>query len=169
MSFSSLNLGAPLLRAIENLGFSEPTEIQRQAIPVLMTGRDLMASAQTGTGKTAAFVLPALQRLLAPSDARGIGPRILVLTPTRELATQVEENVRELGRFSRPVTTSVVGGVPYPPQIRVLSRPVDILVATPGRLMDHMERGRIDFGRLELLVLDEADRMLDMGFLDDVR
>ncbi|MGE0081434.1 MAG: DEAD/DEAH box helicase [Thiohalomonadaceae bacterium] len=169
MSFASLNLGAPLLRAIENLGFTEPTEIQRRAIPVLMEGRDLMASAQTGTGKTAAFVLPALQRLLVPSAARGIGPRVLVLTPTRELATQVEENIREFGRFSRPVTASVVGGVPYPPQIRALSRPVDILVATPGRLMDHMERGRIDFSRLEMLVLDEADRMLDMGFLDDVR
>jgi len=169
LSFSALNLGAPLLRAIEALGFSEPTEIQRQAIPVLLDGRDLMASAQTGTGKTGAFTLPALQRLLTPSTLRGIGPRVLVLTPTRELATQVEENIREFGKFSRPVTVSVVGGVPYPPQIRALSRPVDILVATPGRLMDHMERGRIDFSRLEMLVLDEADRMLDMGFLDDVR
>jgi superfamily II DNA/RNA helicase len=169
LSFSALNLGAPLLRAIETLGFTEPTEIQRQAIPVLLDGRDLMASAQTGTGKTAAFVLPALQRLLAPSDARGIGPRVLVLTPTRELATQVEQNIREFGKVSRPVTVSLVGGVPYPPQIRALARPVDMLVATPGRLMDHMDRGRIDFSRLEMLVLDEADRMLDMGFLDDVR
>lgn len=169
MSFASLKLGAPLLRAIADLGFTEPTAIQRQAIPVLLEGRDLMASAQTGTGKTAAFVLPALQRLLVPGTVRGIGPRVLVLAPTRELATQVEENIRQFGRYSRPVTVSLVGGVPYPPQNRALSRPVDFLVATPGRLMDHMARGRIDFSRLEMLVLDEADRMLDMGFLDDVR
>jgi superfamily II DNA/RNA helicase len=170
LSFDSLNLGAPLMRAIDACGFREPTEIQRQAIPVLLEGHDLMASAQTGTGKTAAFVLPALQRLMdSRPRAGGHGPRVLVLAPTRELAGQVQANIREMGRFSRPVAESVVGGVPYPPQMRALSRPMDILVATPGRLMDHMERGRVDFSRLEMLVLDEADRMLDMGFVDAVR
>jgi len=169
LSFDSLKLGAPLMRAINACGFNEPTDIQRQAIPVLLEGRDLMASAQTGTGKTAAFVLPALQKLSHPSRGNGHGPRMLILAPTRELAGQVEANIRELGRFSRPVSANVVGGVPYPPQMRALSKPLDILVATPGRLMDHMERGRVDFSRLETLVLDEADRMLDMGFVDAVK
>jgi superfamily II DNA/RNA helicase len=169
LSFESLNLGAPLLRAIETCGFTAPTEIQSQAIPVVLEGRDLMASAQTGTGKTAAFVLPALQRLLTPSTKPGNGPRVLVLAPTRELATQVENNIRSLSQGMRITAVSLVGGVPYPPQIRALGRPVDFLVATPGRLMDHMERGRVDLSRLELLVLDEADRMLDMGFVDAVR
>ncbi|BCO31880.1 ATP-dependent RNA helicase RhlE [Thiohalobacter sp. COW1] len=168
MSFDSLNLNSELLRAIEACGFTEPSEIQRQAIPVALAGRDLMASAQTGTGKTAAFVLPVLQRLATPARSRGHGPRVLVLTPTRELAGQVEANIRELGRFSRIVSGSVVGGVPYPPQMRLLGKPLDLLVATPGRLMDHMERGRVDFSRLEVLILDEADRMLDMGFVDAV-
>jgi len=128
-----------------------------------------MASAQTGTGKTAAFVLPALQRLQAPARLRGHGPRVLVLTPTRELAQQVGNNIAQLGQFSRVRSGSVVGGEPYPSQIRMLSRPLDLLVATPGRLMDHMERSRVDLGRVELLVLDEADRMLDMGFIDAVK
>jgi superfamily II DNA/RNA helicase len=169
LSFASLNLDAQLLRAIESCGFSAPTEIQSQAIPVVLQGRDLMASAQTGTGKTAAFVLPALQRLLTPAAKSGNGPRVLILAPTRELAAQVEQNIRSLSQGMRVSTATLVGGVPYPPQIKALSRPVDMLVATPGRLMDHMERGRVDFSRLELLVLDEADRMLDMGFLDAVR
>jgi len=169
LSFAALNLGAPLLRAIETCGFTAPTEIQSKAIPVVLAGRDLMASAQTGTGKTAAFVLPALQRLLTPAPKSGKGPRVLVLAPTRELATQVEDNIRSLSQGMRVTAVSLVGGVPYPPQIRALGRPVDILVATPGRLMDHMERGRVDLTRLELLVLDEADRMLDMGFVDAVR
>jgi superfamily II DNA/RNA helicase len=156
------------MRAIERSGFSEPTEIQRQAIPLALEGRDLMASAQTGTGKTAAFVLPALQRLLGPAKAAGVGPRVLVLTPTRELATQVSDAIRQFGQFTRLSSGAVVGGMPYPPQQRLLRQPLDLLVATPGRLMDHMERGRVDFSRLELLVLDEADRMLDMGFVDAV-
>ncbi|NIR85571.1 MAG: DEAD/DEAH box helicase [Gammaproteobacteria bacterium] len=169
MSFESLHLNPDLLRAVRACGFSEPTDIQRQAVPVALAGRDLMASAQTGTGKTAAFILPVLQRLATPSAVRGVGPRALVLTPTRELAAQVEENIRLLGRFSRIVSGSVVGGMPYPPQIRMLAKPMDLLVATPGRLMDHMERGRVKLSRVEVLILDEADRMLDMGFIDAVR
>ena len=168
MSFKELNLNAQLLKAIDATGFSEPTEIQRKAIPEVLAGRDLMASAQTGTGKTAAFVLPALERLLTPSNVHGRGPRVLVLTPTRELAMQVNDNIRTFSRFARFNTGTVVGGMAYPPQIRMLNKPLDLLVATPGRLMDHMEQGRIDFSRLEILVLDEADRMLDMGFVDAV-
>lgn len=169
MSFENLKLNAKLLKAVTESGFTTPTDIQREAIPAILEGRDVMASAQTGTGKTAAFVLPALQRLLDPPKNTGKGPRVLVLTPTRELAMQVNENIRQFGRFSRYTNGTVVGGMPYPPQIKLLSRPLDLLVATPGRLMDHMESGRIDFSRLEILILDEADRMLDMGFLDAVK
>ncbi len=169
MSFETLKLDPKLLRAIEASGFTAPTDIQRQAIPVILSDRDLMASAQTGTGKTAAFVLPTLQRLLTPSSKRGRGPRVLVLTPTRELAMQVNDNISQLGRFCRLTTGSVVGGMAYPPQIRMLKKPLDLLVATPGRLMDHMEQGYVDFSRLEVLILDEADRMLDMGFVDAVK
>ena len=169
MLFKELNLSENLLRAIEKCGYNEATAIQEQAIPVVLDGHDLMASAQTGTGKTAAFVLPALQKFATPSSKKGNGPRMLVLTPTRELAMQVSENVSQFGRFSQIVAGSIVGGMAYPPQIKMLRRPLDILVATPGRLMDHMEQGRIDFSRLEILVLDEADRMLDMGFIDDIR
>ena len=168
-SFDALQLHPLLLKAAAASGFTAPTAIQQQAIPEVLSGRDLMASAQTGTGKTAAFVLPALQRLLTPASARGRGPRVLVLTPTRELAMQVTENIRQLGRFTRFVSGSVVGGMPYPPQNRLLAAPLDLLVATPGRLMDHMAQGRVDFARIELLVLDEADRMLDMGFVDAVQ
>src|SRR5581483_9959602 len=125
-----------------------------------------MASAQTGTGKTAAFVLPALHHLLTPSTKHGKGPRVLVLTPTRELAMQVNADIRKYGRFCRFTTGDVVGGMPYPPQMRLLQQPLDLLVATPGRLMDHMDSGRVDFSRLEIFVLDEADRMLDMGFVN---
>ena len=169
MSFNTLNLHSDLLKAIAACGFDQPTDVQREAIPVILSGRDLMASAQTGTGKTAAFVLPALQRLLNAAPNRGRGPRVLVLTPTRELAMQVNDNIRQFSRFSRFVTGTVVGGMPYPPQMKMLRNPLDLLVATPGRLMDHMEQGRVDFSRLEMLVLDEADRMLDMGFVDAVK
>lgn len=169
MSFNNLNLHSNLLKAIAACGFDQPTDIQRQAIPMVLSGRDLMASAQTGTGKTAAFVLPALQQLLTPALKKGKGPRVLVLTPTRELAIQVNDNIRQFSRFSQFVTGTVVGGMPYPPQINMLRKSLDLLVATPGRLMDHMEQGRVDFSRLEMLVLDEADRMLDMGFVDAVR
>jgi len=168
LSFQDLNLDSTLLRGIEAGGFTTPTEIQRQAIPVALTGQDLMASAQTGTGKTAAFVLPALQILLKPPAVLGRGPRVLVLTPTRELATQVTNSIKTLGRFTGLRAGSIVGGESYIPQERLLRSPLDLLVATPGRLIDHMARDRVDFSRLEILILDEADRMLDMGFLEDV-
>jgi superfamily II DNA/RNA helicase len=168
-SFEELNLNAALLEALRARGFVTPTPIQSQAIPVVLSGRDLMASAQTGTGKTAAFVLPALQRLLTPSAFPGSGPRVLVLTPTRELAAQINDDIRTFGRFCRLTAGNVLGGVSYGPQIRLLQQPLDLLVATPGRLMDHMREGRVNFSRLEVLVLDEADRMLDMGFIRDVQ
>lgn len=168
LSFESLNLNSAILRAIEETGYTTPTPIQAQAIPVVMEGHDLMASAQTGTGKTAGFMLPALNLLATPHESKSRGPRILVLTPTRELATQVNEAARKYGKFLRARTVSIVGGMPYPLQNKLLSQPLDILVATPGRLLDHMERGRIDLSRLQMLILDEADRMLDMGFLPDV-
>jgi len=169
LSFENLKLDPKLLRAIAACHFKQPTDIQREAIPVALAGRDLMASAQTGTGKTAAFVLPALHRLLTPSTVKGRGPRVLVLTPTRELALQVTDNIKQFSRECRFTSGSVVGGMSYGPQLNLLRQPLDILVATPGRLMDHMERGRVDFSRVEILVLDEADRMLDMGFVDAVK
>ncbi len=169
LSFQGFGLAEPLLRGLAASGFVQPTEIQSQALPMALQGRDLMASAQTGTGKTAAFVLPALQRLLVPSKGTGHGPRVLVLTPTRELAGQVESVVRELGRFTRLRIGSIVGGVSYLPQERLLGSPLDILVATPGRLLDHMEKRLVNFARLELFVLDEGDRMLDMGFIKPVK
>ncbi|MBL09205.1 MAG: RNA helicase [Acidiferrobacteraceae bacterium] len=169
MKFGQLNLDPRILEAIKKLGLTEPTEIQEKAIPVVLSGNDLMASAQTGTGKTAAFVLPALQHLFRRSKKGGVGPRVLVLTPTRELAIQIDKNIRQFSRFSKIVTGLIVGGMSYPPQLKMLRNRVDFLVATPGRLMDHMERGKVDFSRLEILVLDEADRMLDMGFIDDVK
>ena len=168
-SFESLKLDEKLLLAIKACHYKEPTAIQCEAIPVALEGRDLMASAQTGTGKTAAFVLPALQKLLTPSTVKGRGPRVLVLTPTRELAMQVSDNIKQFGSHCKVTSGSIVGGMSYGPQLNLLGRPLDLLVATPGRLMDHMERGRVDFSRLEILVLDEADRMLDMGFVDAVR
>jgi len=170
MSFSKLQLIEPILKAVKLCGYSTPTPIQDQAIPLALAGKDLIATAQTGTGKTAAFVMPALQLLSQPSKAAGKskGPRVLVLTPTRELANQITEAVKTYGKFMRIRSGAILGGMPYFEQQRLLSQPVDLIVATPGRLMDHMERGRIDFSRLEILILDEADRMLDMGFSDAV-
>ncbi len=169
MTFAELNLHPAVLQALADCGYNEPTPIQAQAIPEALAGHDLMASAQTGTGKTAAFMLPAMQRLATPSPVKSRGPRVLVLTPTRELATQVSEAAIKYGKHLPKVkTVSILGGMPYPLQNKLLSQPLEILVATPGRLIDHIERGRIDFSRLEMLVLDEADRMLDMGFLEDV-
>ena len=168
MSFSELNLNPKILKAIEANGFKETTQVQQKAIPVALTGRDVIASAQTGTGKTAAFVLPSLQRLFTPTQKPGKGPRVLILTPTRELAKQVTDAIKQLGRFMRVSFGTVVGGVPYPPQERLLQRYLDILVATPGRLIDHLNQGKVDLSRLEAFVLDEADRMLDMGFINDV-
>lgn len=169
MHFENLNLHPSILKAVLEAGYTEPTPIQQQAIPELIAGHDVMASAQTGTGKTAAFMLPALHRLTFPATVRSRGPRILVLTPTRELALQISDAAAKYGKFmSRVKVVSILGGMPYPLQNRLLSQTVDILVATPGRLIDHIQRGRIDFSRLEMLVLDEADRMLDMGFIQDV-
>ena len=169
MSFETLKLHPLILKAIVDSGYSTPTPIQKQAIPELLAGHDIMASAQTGTGKTAAFMLPALHRLASASKVHDRGPRILVLTPTRELALQVSDTANKYGKYLHRVkVVSILGGMPYPLQNKLLSQPVDILVATPGRLIDHIQRGRINFSRLEMLVLDEADRMLDMGFIDDV-
>ena len=168
MSFSSLNLNPAILQALTASGYTEPTPVQAQAIPASLAGQDLMCSAPTGTGKTAAFVLPALQRLLQPAKP-GRGPRVLVLTPTRELAMQVTSAVEKYSKFMPRVRTgTVLGGMPYPRQRKLLDSPLDILVATPGRLIDFIDQGKVDFSRMELLVLDEADRMLDMGFIKPV-
>ncbi|HMC13174.1 MAG TPA: DEAD/DEAH box helicase, partial [Gallionellaceae bacterium] len=152
-SFDTLGLNPNLLKAIAEAGYTTPTPIQAQAIPEALAGHDLMASAQTGTGKTAAFILPALHRLSQPSAVHGKGPRVLVLTPTRELAQQVSDAATKYGKNMRLKVVSILGGMPYPLQNKLLSSPVDILVATPGRLIDHIDRGRIDFSRLEMLVL----------------
>ena len=168
MTFEELNLSPQILKAITACGYTTPTPIQEQAIPDALAGHDLIGSAQTGTGKTASFVLPALQRLSVPSTLKGKGPRILVLTPTRELANQVTEAVKNYGRFSRIKSGAILGGMSYREQLRLLSQPVDFIVATPGRLVDHLENRRIDFSRVEMLILDEADRMLDMGFSEDM-
>ena len=168
MSFQSLNLNPAILQALTASGYTEPTPVQAKSIPEAIAGHDLMCSAPTGTGKTAAFVLPALQRLLQPAKP-GRGPRVLVLTPTRELALQVTTAVEKYSKFMPRVRTgTVLGGMPYPKQRKLLESPLDILVATPGRLIDFIDQGKVDFSRLELLVLDEADRMLDMGFIKPV-
>jgi len=170
MSFESLNLNPALVQALAAAGYTEPTPVQAKAIPVALTGFDLMVSAPTGTGKTAAFVLPALQRLALAPTKHGRGPRVLVLTPTRELAMQVTEAVDKYCKFMRHMRTgTILGGMPYPKQRRLLEQSLDVLVATPGRLIDFIDQGRVDFSRLELLVLDEADRMLDMGFIEPVK
>jgi ATP-dependent RNA helicase RhlE len=171
MSFDTLGLSAELLRAVADQGYSEPTPVQRQAIPVILQGRDILAGAQTGTGKTAGFTLPLLQLLSArPPQGKGRRPvRALVLTPTRELAAQVAESVDTYGRHL-PLSSAVIfGGVKINPQIQKLRRGVDILVATPGRLLDHASQKTLDLSTVEILVLDEADRMLDMGFIRDIR
>jgi ATP-dependent RNA helicase RhlE len=171
MSFDSLGLSADILRAVAEQGYQEPTPIQRQAIPVVLAGRDLLASAQTGTGKTAGFTLPLLQRLTGkPSTARGRRPvRALILTPTRELAAQVGENVREYSQYLDIRSLVVFGGVSINPQMMKLRGGVDVLVATPGRLLDLAHQNAVDLSQVEILVLDEADRMLDMGFIHDIR
>ncbi|MGD8678648.1 MAG: ATP-dependent RNA helicase RhlE [Chromatiales bacterium] len=170
MSFDSLGLSAELLRAVADQGYTEPTPIQRKAIPVILDGKDVMAGAQTGTGKTAGFTLPLLQRLMQTPAARGRRPvRALVLTPTRELAAQVGESVETYGRHLPMKSAVIFGGVKINPQIAKLKQGVDILVATPGRLLDHAAQKTVDLSQIEILVLDEADRMLDMGFIHDIR
>jgi ATP-dependent RNA helicase RhlE len=169
MSFDRLGLSPELLRSVASEGYTEPTPVQREAIPLVLAGRDLLAGAQTGTGKTAAFVLPMLQRLHA---SRGPGRpvvRALILAPTRELALQVEASVRTYGA-QRPIrSTTIYGGVGFDPQVRALRGGPEIVVATPGRLLDHLGQGTVDLSHVEILVLDEADRMLDMGFIRDIR
>ena len=170
MLFSELGLSADILRAVSEQGYSEPTPIQAKAIPIVLEGRDVLAGAQTGTGKTAGFTLPMLQRLSEQKPAKGYRPvRALVLTPTRELAAQVGESVKTYSKFL-PLRSSVIfGGVKINPQIATLRSGVDILVATPGRLLDHVNQKTLDLSQVEILVLDEADRMLDMGFIHDIR
>jgi ATP-dependent RNA helicase RhlE len=173
MSFAELGLAPELLRAVAHEGYTEPTPVQRESIPLVLAGRDVLAGAQTGTGKTAAFVLPILQRLTskaAYAQTSGRRPiRVLIVTPTRELCLQVEESVRTYGR-ERPVRSlAIFGGMPFDPQVRKLLQAPEIVVATPGRLLDHVSQRTIDLSRVEVLVLDEADRMLDMGFIPDVR
>lgn len=171
MPFKSLGLSDKLVQGILATGYTAPTAIQSQAIPIALEGRDVIGCAQTGTGKTAAFVLPILNRLAAHEAAGNAshGIKALVLTPTRELAQQVEESVKTYGRFMNLRSLAVFGGVSYNPQIQALRRSVDIVVATPGRLIDLMNSRSIDLSKVEVLVLDEADRMLDMGFIPDVR
>ncbi len=164
MSFAELKLSESILKAIAACGYTEPTPIQARAIPEALLGRDLIASAQTGTGKTAAFMLPALERLATLKKGPKGAPRILVLTPTRELASQVTEATRTYGRFLRIRSAVILGGSSYREQFQALSQPLELVVATPGRLIDHLDRGTISLDRVEILVLDEADRMLDMGF-----
>ncbi len=195
MTFEEIGLHASLLKSLTEAGYTVPTPVQQQAVPAAIAGRDLLVSSQTGSGKTAAFMLPALHKFAsdakydAPTDgaktsnqerqsarARGDRPRfqaakpkMLVLTPTRELALQVTTATEKYGSFMRRIrAVSILGGMPYPKQMQLLSKNPEILVATPGRLIDHMESGKIDFSELEILVLDEADRMLDMGFIDDI-
>ncbi len=169
MSFSTLGLSSPLLQAVADEGYETPTPIQLQAIPAVLAGRDVMAAAQTGTGKTAGFTLPLLERLAQGTRARANQARALVLTPTRELAAQVGESVVTYGKYLPLRSAVVFGGVNINPQMMQLRRGVDILVATPGRLLDLYQQNAVRFGDLEVLVLDEADRMLDMGFIHDIK
>ncbi len=173
MNFTDLGLVEPIVRAVHEHGYDTPTPIQAQAIPTILSGADLLGGAQTGTGKTAGFTLPMLQRLMttpAVRDAKGKLPiRALILTPTRELAAQVEESVRTYGKYSKLTSMVMFGGVGMQPQIDKLRRGVDILVATPGRLLDHHGQRTLDLSKIEIFVLDEADRMLDMGFIHDIK
>ncbi|MEL7291919.1 MAG: DEAD/DEAH box helicase [Pseudomonadota bacterium] len=169
MGFTSLGLSAPILKAIEEQGYDTPSPIQEQAIPAVLAGKDVMAAAQTGTGKTAGFTLPILERLDNGQRVRGNHVRALILTPTRELAAQVQENVFKYSRYQRLTSLVVFGGVKINPQMQKLRKGCDVLVATPGRLLDLYQQNALKFNQLEVLVLDEADRMLDMGFIRDIR
>ncbi|MBS0308588.1 MAG: DEAD/DEAH box helicase [Proteobacteria bacterium] len=192
MTFEALGLHASILKALADAGYTQPTPVQQQAVPAAIAGRDLLVSSQTGSGKTAAFMLPSLHKFASAEQAPVAGktpnqerqaarargdrprfqpaqPKMLVLTPTRELALQVTTATDKYGSYMRRVkAVSILGGMPYPKQMQLLSRNPEILVATPGRLIDHMESGKINFAQLEILVLDEADRMLDMGFIEDI-
>ncbi len=169
IQFNQLNLIDPLLRAVRDQGYTEPTPIQEQAIPPLLAGRDVIGLAQTGTGKTAAFALPVLQHLVEADMNPKQGVQVLVMAPTRELASQIEQSFKDYGRYTRIRQMTIFGGVSQKPQVRQLRRGVHVVVATPGRLLDLMNQGHLNFKPLTMLVLDEADRMLDMGFLPDIK
>ena len=171
MHFTDLGLSADILRAVAEQGYDTPTPIQAQAIPLVLEGRDLMAAAQTGTGKTAGFTLPILQLLAQDSNLslKRFKPRALVLVPTRELAIQVQQSVFTYGKHVKLRNAAIYGGVAIGPQTKLLKAGVDIVVATPGRLLDHVGQRNIDLSGIEILVLDEADRMIDMGFIHDIR
>ncbi len=169
MTFETLGLMTELLRAVADEGYTEPTPIQQQAIPAVLRGQDVFASAQTGTGKTASFTLPLLQRLKTTTQNGKRSPRALILTPTRELAAQVADSVKTYGKFLPLRSAVIYGGVGFDPQIQALKRGVDVLVGTPGRLLDHVNQKTLDLSHVEILVLDECDRMLDMGFIHDIR
>ena len=168
MPFLSLKLHESLSKVINEMGYETPTPIQKKAIPEILAGNDLQASAQTGTGKTAAFALPALHRIASTPSSQKRNPRVLILVPTRELAMQVHAEITKYAKYLRITAVCIYGGVPYPLQNKQLSRPYEVLIATPGRLLDHMKTGRIHLSNIEMLVLDEADRMLDMGFIAPV-
>src|SRR5256714_11523171 len=168
MSFSSLGLDLSLTENLARLGYAGPTPVQREAIPAVLAGGDLLVSSQTGSGKTAAFVLPGLQRLRTPAKIQGKGPCMLVLAPTRELAMQVQKAIHGYCSGQRIATALLVGGMPFGLQLSQVRKPLDIAIATPGRLKDHLDRGSVTLERVELLVLDEADRMLDMGFQEEL-
>ncbi len=168
MQFNQLGLSQPILRAVEEEGYTTPTPIQLQAIPVILSGKDILAGAQTGTGKTAGFPLPLLE-LLGRNKTKSTKPRVLILAPTRELAAQVGESVRTYGRHLPFRSAIIFGGVNLRPQVTALRQGVDIIIATPGRLLDHIGQKNIDLSAIEILVLDEADRMLDMGFIHDIK
>jgi len=168
--FSDLHLSAPLLKAVADEGYTHPTPVQEKAIPAILQGRDMLAGAQTGTGKTAGFTLPILELLSKQPRVKGKNPiRVLILTPTRELAAQVGESVKTYGKYLPFKSTVIFGGVGINPQIQALRNGVDILIATPGRLLDHLSQGTLDLKHIDIFVLDEADRMLDMGFIKDIR
>ncbi|MBV2263347.1 MAG: DEAD/DEAH box helicase, partial [Thauera sp.] len=169
MDFANLGLAEELLKAVASTGYTTPTPVQQRAIPAAIAGRDLLVSSHTGSGKTAAFTLPALNRIIDRRPAPGSGPRVLVLTPTRELAQQVEKAVQTYGKAMRWLNTAcLVGGAPMFAQVKQLQRQCDVVVATPGRLLDHLNRRKIKLSDVEVLILDEADRMLDMGFAEDI-
>ncbi|MFA5460795.1 MAG: DEAD/DEAH box helicase [Sulfurimonas sp.] len=169
MSFTTLGLSAPILKAIKEQGYTEPTPIQKQAIPVILSKKDILAGAQTGTGKTAGFTLPLLELLSRDKSSTKKRVRALILTPTRELAAQVGESVGLYGKYLPFTSTIIYGGVSINPQLAALRRGVDIVIATPGRLLDHLSQKSIDLKEVEFLILDEADRMLDMGFINDIK
>ena len=167
MNFSDLGLSPEILKAVDDVGYTTPTPIQAKAIPYVLMGRDVLGCAQTGTGKTASFTLPMIE-ILAARRARARMPRSLILEPTRELAMQVAENFETYGKYHKLSMALLIGGVSFDDQLRATDRGVDVLIATPGRLIDHYERGGILLTDVKILVIDEADRMLDMGFIPDV-